>query len=61
MHMQQKKVYGWTANSKETIEKNLKCQVDGIVTDDPELVMHYAMQTWHRRLLSLFVQNFFAP
>ncbi len=61
MHMQQKKVYSWTANSKETIEKNLKCQVDGIVTDDPELVMHYAMQTWHRRLLSLFVRNFFAP
>ena len=58
---EEQKRYGWTANSKETIEKNLKCQVDGIVTDDPELVMHYAMQTWHRRLLSLFVRNFFAP
>ena len=52
-------VYGWTANSKETIEKNLQCQVDGIVTDNPELVNHYVMQTRHNRLLSALLQTFF--
>lgn len=59
MHWNGKDVYGWTANSKETIEKNLQCQVDGIVTDNPELVNHYVMQTRHNRLLSALLQTFF--
>ena len=59
MHWNGKDVYGWTANSKETIKKNLQCQVDGIVTDNPELVNHYVMQTWHNRLLSALLQTFF--
>ncbi len=59
VHDQGKKVYGWTANSKETIEKNLRCQVDGIVTDDPELVQHYTMKTWENQLLNLFIKLFF--
>ena len=60
MHYQKKKVYGWTANSKETIQKNLRCQVDGIVTDIPELVQHYTMQTWENRVLDTVLQIFFA-
>lgn len=59
MHFQEKEVYGWTANSKETIEKNLRCRVDGIVTDDPKLVKHYTAQTWHHRLLTFFLNSFF--
>ena len=59
MHGEGKEVYGWTANSEETIEKNLRCQVDGIVTDKPELVSQYVMQTWHNRLLSGILRIFF--
>ncbi len=59
MHLEGKRVYGWTANSKETIEKNLRCQVDGIVTDNPELVNQYVLQTWHNRLLDTLLQRFF--
>lgn len=59
MHWQGKEVYGWTANSKETIEKNLRCQVNGIVTDNPELVNSYVMQLWHNRLLSALLKIFF--
>ena len=59
MHWQGKAVYGWTANSKETIEKNIRCQVNGIVTDNPELVNHYVMQTWNSRLLSGLLRTFF--
>lgn len=59
MHWQGKEVYGWTANSKETIEKNIRCQVNGIVTDNPELVNHYVMQTWNSRLLSGLLRTFF--
>ena len=59
MHMQKKKVYGWTANSKETIQKNLRCQVDGIVTDNPEMVKCYTKQAWENRLLDTIIQKFF--
>lgn len=59
MHWEGKKVYGWTANSADTIAKNLRSQVDGIVTDNPELVNHYVMQTWHNQLLDMLLQTFF--
>lgn len=59
MQFQRKDVYGWTANSKETIQKNLKCQVNGIVTDNPELVKCCTAQTWESRLLDTALQVFF--
>lgn len=37
IHHQGKKIYGWTANSKKSIMKNLYCEVDGIVTDNTPL------------------------
>lgn len=54
-----KEVYGWTANSEETIEKLLRSQVTGIVTDNPELVKHYADQTWEHLLLQSLIRIFF--
>lgn len=59
MQLKGKDVYGWTANSEDTIQKNLQCQVNGIVTDTPELVKYYSMQTWHSRLLNALIQLFF--
>lgn len=59
MHMQKKRVYGWTANSKETIQKNLLCQVNGIVTDNPELVKYYTKRIWENRLLDTMIQILF--
>lgn len=59
MHLQGEKVYGWTANSEETINKNLQCQVDGIVTDNPELVQYYTMQTWDNLVLNGILEMFF--
>ena len=38
---QGKKVYGWTANSEDTINKNLRYQVNGIITDNPLLAEYY--------------------
>ena len=59
MHLQGKKAYGWTANSEETINKNLQCQVNGIVTDNPELVQYYTMQTWDSLVLNGILEMFF--
>lgn len=59
MHMQGKDVYGWTANSEETIEKNLRCEVDGIVTDNAELVKSHSIQTWDNLLLDTLLEIFF--
>ncbi|MDN0032653.1 glycerophosphodiester phosphodiesterase family protein [Oscillibacter valericigenes] len=59
MQFQRKDVYGWTANSKETIQKNLECQVNGIVTDNPKLVKYCTAQTWESRLLDTALQVFF--
>lgn len=59
MKLNSKKVYGWTANSESTIKKNLRCHVDGIVTDNPELVRQFAAQTWDKLLLDMLTETFF--
>lgn len=59
IHLQGKEVYGWTANSEDTIRKNLKRKVNGIVTDNPEMVKHYYMQTWDYLLLDSLINIFF--
>ncbi|WP_091128768.1 glycerophosphodiester phosphodiesterase family protein [Oscillibacter sp. PC13] len=59
VHSQGKEICGWTANSLETIEKNLRCGVDGIVADNPKLVKQYAMQRWDSRLLNAIRKIFF--
>lgn len=40
-HWQNKEVYAWTANSRETIEKILYCRADGLITDFPALATYY--------------------
>ncbi|MDO4274032.1 MAG: glycerophosphodiester phosphodiesterase family protein [Eubacteriales bacterium] len=39
--LQGKKVYGWTANSEKTMEKILRCQADGIITDNPKAAARF--------------------
>lgn len=57
-HAQHKKIYGWTANSIKTLNKLLRCQVDGLVTDNA-LLAAYCMETngadlWMDDLTALF-------
>lgn len=59
MQGQGKKVYGWTANSEDTIKKNLLCRVDGIVTDVPIMVKHYEMMTKENLILNFVLELFF--
>lgn len=57
-HAQNKKIYGWTANSIKTLHKLLRCQVDGLVTDNAALAA-YCIETtgadlWMDDLTALF-------
>lgn len=40
-HLQGKKLYGWTANSSHSIKKALSCNVDGLITDNPEYAAYF--------------------
>ena len=40
-HIEGKKVYAWTANRENNIEKILRMGADGLVTDNPELARYY--------------------
>lgn len=57
-HLQDKKVYAWTANSEDTIDKILRCGADGIVTDNPLLAENYIREVnenlWINELTDLF-------
>lgn len=59
MHLQGKKVYGWTASSEDTIKKNLGLQVDGIVTDNPKLVKFYLKSEGNNLILDYIEKTFF--
>lgn len=59
MHLQKKEVYAWTANSKDTIRKNLRAQVNGIVTDNPTLVRYYSEQDWESKVMNFMISIFF--
>ena len=39
-HLQGKQVYAWTANSQRTMDKILRCDADGLVTDNPLLAAY---------------------
>ena len=39
-HLQNRKVYGWTANTEFSVRKILRCGADGIITDKPSLAVH---------------------
>lgn len=41
IRIQDKKVYGWTANSNDTIDKNLIYLVNGIITGNLLLTEYY--------------------
>lgn len=59
MQQQNKKVYGWTANSAETIEKTLRCQVDGVVTDNPMQARYYISNRDDDMVSSYLIKTFF--
>ena len=40
-HIEGKRVYAWTANRENNIEKILRMGADGLVTDNPELARYY--------------------
>lgn len=44
IHDENKKVFAWTVNEDASIRKLLSLHIDGIVTDNPELVKYYKMQ-----------------
>ena len=59
MQQQNKKVYGWTANSAETIEKTLRCQVDGVVTDNPMQARYSISNRDDDMVSSYLIKTFF--
>ena len=59
-HFQGKKVYGWTANTEASIEKNMRCHVDGLVTDNPELASFYLEEHGEDLLLNSFIEIYFS-
>lgn len=50
IQFQGKKIYAWTANSNYSINKILKCNVDGLITDNP-LLAQYAIEEYGKNLL----------
>lgn len=56
---QGKQVYGWTSNVESTIKKNIWLGVNGIVTDNPELVNYYLERVGENLLLNSIVEIFF--
>ena len=59
MQQQNKKVYGWTANSAETVEKTLRCHVDGVVTDHPMQARYYILNRNNDMVSSYLIKTFF--
>lgn len=58
-HYQGKQVYAWTANSDNTIQKVLRCEPDGLVTDNPLLAQYYIEAGDQNTLLELLGDLFF--
>lgn len=54
-----KKIYGWTANSVKTIKKLLKCNVDGLLTDNILLAAYCLETKEENELLELLTELFF--
>lgn len=44
IHMKEKRVYVWTVNSKDDVQRLIDIGVDGILTDDP-IMINYALET----------------
>lgn len=58
-HMQQKRVYAWTANSDRTIKQILRSQADGLITDNAPLARYYLEYKGEFSLTSLLVNLFY--
>ena len=58
-HSQGKQVYAWTANSENTMQKILRCQADGLVTDNPQLADYYLDTIGENRILESVIDLFF--
>lgn len=59
-HHQNKQVYAWTANTKDTIEQIISCTADGVITDNP-LLARYTLDTMGRDILLEIFSDFFFP
>lgn len=59
-HLQGKKVYAWTANTETSVQKIVRCYADGIVTDNPQLIISFLEKT---DIISLsdVITDFFFP
>lgn len=57
-HFQDKKIYGWTANSEYAIKKLISSGVDGIITDHPryaeDIISQYGTNLWVEGFVKLF-------
>ena len=60
-HLQGKQVYAWTANSEDTINKILRCEADGLITDNPLLAQYCISQANETPLMDWLCDLFFPP
>lgn len=60
-HAQGKKIYGWTANSTKSLDKLLRCEVDGLVTDNVLLAAYCIDASGEDLLLDGLTKLFFGP
>ena len=60
-HTENKKVYGWTANSMKTLGKLLRCGVDGLVTDNAALAAYCIQTNDDNLLMDDLTALFFGP
>lgn len=58
-HLQGKKVYAWTANTGESVRKILRCQADGIITDNPGLALSFLEKPARFLLFDSLTELFF--
>lgn len=59
-HLQNKEVYVWTANSEVNMRKILRCEADGLITDNPKLA-DYCIKTANENTFVDALTNFFFP
>ena len=61
MREDDKSVYAWTCNTERSIRRAIRCEPDGIITDNPYLVQYYLqygdenllLEFWRDRLFPL--------
>lgn len=59
MHKAGKDVYIWTCNTERSIRRAIRCQPEGIITDNPYLVQYFLQYGDQNRLLEFWRDVFF--